>query len=105
MSRSQAISITTPSTWRDLLIRRPGTDDTASSRVVSGSLIMLGGSTLVSGFNFLFNVAMARLLGPAEFGHVTAAATILMLFSAVTLSFQLVCAKFVARNNSDYGRR
>ena len=66
---------------------------------------MLGGSTLVSGFNFLYNVAMARLLGPAEFGQVTAAATILMLFSAVTLSFQLVCAKFVARNNSDYGRR
>ena len=104
MFRSQAISVTTPGGWRDLLIRKAGADSAATSKVVNGSIIMLGGSTLVSGFNFIFNVAMARMLGPARFGHVTAAATILMLFSAVTLSFQLVCAKFVARNNSDYGR-
>src|SRR5215467_5434459 len=44
--------------------------------------------------------SMARLLGPARFGHVTAAVTILMLASAITLAFQLVCAKFVARNDT-----
>src|SRR5260370_30372696 len=43
---------------------------------------------------------MARMLGPARFGHVTVSVTILMLASAVTLSFQLVCAKFVARNQT-----
>lgn len=59
---------------------------------------MLFGSGLVSIANFGYNVSMARLLGPAEFGHVTAVATLLMLASAVTLSFQLVCAKFIARN-------
>jgi O-antigen/teichoic acid export membrane protein len=53
----------------------------------------------VSVLNFAFNVAMARMLGPAKFGHVTAAVTILMLASAITLAFQLVCAKFVARND------
>ena len=104
MSRSQAISESSPSTWTGLLTRKPEDFNSASTKVMSGSLIMLGGSTLVSGFNFLYNVAMARMLGPALFGHVTAAVTILMLFSAVTLSFQLVCAKFVARNTTEYGR-
>jgi O-antigen/teichoic acid export membrane protein len=69
-----------------------------SQRIFSGSVIMLIGSTLVSVLNFAYNVAVARLLGPAEFGHSSAAVTLLMLASAITLSFQLVCAKFVARN-------
>lgn len=68
--------------------------------VLGGSLIMLFGSGMVSVANFGYNVSMARLLGPAEFGHVTAVATLLMLASAVTLSFQLVCAKFIARQAS-----
>jgi O-antigen/teichoic acid export membrane protein len=66
--------------------------------VLNGSIIMLLSSTLVSLLNFAYNVVMARMLGPARFGHVTASVTLLMLASAVTLSFQLVCAKFVARN-------
>src|SRR5947209_7579924 len=104
MSRSQALSVSNPSSWIGLLTGKPPAGSSASSKVMSGSFIMLVGSTLVSGFNFIYNVAMARLLGPALFGHVTAAATILMLFSAVTLSFQLVCAKFVARNTTAYGQ-
>src|SRR5215469_11403409 len=72
----------------------------SKARVLSGSVIMLFASTLVSCLNFAFNVSMARMLGPARFGHVTAAVTILMLASAITLAFQLVCAKFVARNDT-----
>ena len=68
--------------------------------VLSGSIIMLLSTLLVSGLNFGFNVAMARMLGPAKFSHVTAAVTMLMLASAITLAFQLVCAKFVARNET-----
>src|SRR6516165_4283576 len=68
------------------------------SMVLNGSIIMLLSSTLVSLLNFAYNVVMARMLGPSSFGHVTASVTLLMLASAVTLSFQLVCAKFVARN-------
>src|SRR5262245_8560570 len=68
--------------------------------VLNGSIIMLLSSTLVSFLNFIYNVVMARMLGPAKFGHVTVSVTILMLASAVTLSFQLVCAKFVARNQT-----
>jgi O-antigen/teichoic acid export membrane protein len=68
--------------------------------ILSGSVIMLIGSGVVSGFNFGYNVAVARLLGPAAFGHASAAVTLLMLVSALTLSFQLVCAKFVAKNET-----
>lgn len=75
------------------------------SLVFSGSLIMLLGTGLVSAVNFGYNVAMARMLGPAMFGHVSALATLLMLFSAISLSFQLVCAKFVARNNEVLSQR
>src|SRR5215813_14433221 len=70
------------------------------ARVLNGSIIMLVSTTLVAVLNFAFNVAMARMLGPASFGHVTAIVTLLMLASAITLAFQLVCAKFVARNDS-----
>jgi len=68
------------------------------SRLLGGSLIMLIGSAVVSLLNFSYNVAVARLLGPAGFGHAAVAVTLLMFVSGVTLSFQLVCAKLVARN-------
>jgi O-antigen/teichoic acid export membrane protein len=74
------------------------TQKESHARVLSGSIVMLLSTSLVSALNFGFNVSMARMLGPARFGHVTAAVTILMLASAITLAFQLVCAKFVARN-------
>jgi O-antigen/teichoic acid export membrane protein len=69
--------------------------------LLSGSLALLFGSALVTVLNFGFNVSMARMLGPALFGHVSAMVTLFMLCSAITLSFQLVCAKFVARAATD----
>jgi O-antigen/teichoic acid export membrane protein len=78
---------------------------TFSSHIVGGSLVMLIGSGLVSAVNFGYNVAIARMLGPAAFGHAAAAVTLLMLVSAITLAFQLVCAKFVARNETAGGKR
>jgi O-antigen/teichoic acid export membrane protein len=75
-----------------------------ASLVLGGSLIMLVGSLLVAGINFGFNVAMARLLGPALFAQATAIVTLLMLLSSVSLSFQLVSAKFIARNVTRTGK-
>lgn len=69
-------------------------------RIMSASFIMLVGSGMVSAINLLYNVGIAHLLGPAAFGHAAVVYTILMLMSAVTLSFQLVCAKFVAKNEN-----
>src|SRR5512141_3161545 len=88
--------------WRDA-VATLRTEPT-HARVLGGSIIMLLGSGLVSVVNFGYNIAVARLLGPAAFGHAAAAVTLLMLVSAITLSFQLVCAKFVARNETDAGK-
>ena len=67
------------------------------SRVLSGSIIMLVGSAFVSLMNFGYNVAVARLLGPAGFSHAAAAVTLLMLVSCVNLAYQLVTAKLIAK--------
>lgn len=74
------------------------------ARVLSGSLIMLVSMMLVNLFNFTYNVVMARMLGPGEFGHINAAVTILLLASCISLAFQLVCTKFVARNETAGGK-
>ena len=74
------------------------------SQLLGGSLTLLAGSGLVGVANLVYNVVTARLLGPTGFAHATAVYTILMLMSGITLSFQVVCAKYVARSTSDEGR-
>ena len=68
------------------------------ARLLSGSMIMLVSSGLVGATNFIYNIAIARILGAAQFGHATAIYTLLMLLSSLTLAFQIVCSKFVAKN-------
>ncbi len=70
------------------------------STILTGSMTLLIGSALVSVINLVYNVVIARSLGAAGFGHAVSVYTLLMLLSAVTLSFQFVCAKFVAKNVS-----
>src|SRR5690242_14961497 len=73
----------------------------ARATVLNGSFIMLVAMMLVNIFNFAYNMVMARMLGPAAFGNINAAVTLLLLASCISLAFQLVCAKFVARNHAD----
>jgi len=70
-------------------------------KLLGGSLTLLAGSGLVGVANLVYNVLTARMLGPSGFAHVTAVYTLLMLASAITLSFQAVCAKYVASNPLD----
>jgi len=67
------------------------------AKILNGSIILLIGSIVVSLANFGYNIGVARLLGPSDFSHAAAAVTILMLISAITLAFQLVCTKLIAR--------
>ncbi len=69
-------------------------------KLLGGSLTLLAGSGLVGIINLVYNVVTARLLGPVGFAHATAVYTLLMLASAITLSFQVVCAKYVANHES-----
>src|SRR5579862_4137915 len=70
-------------------------------KLLGGSLTLLAGSGLVGVTNLVYNVATARLLGPTGFAHATAVYTLLMLASAITLSFQVVCAKYVATSKTE----
>jgi O-antigen/teichoic acid export membrane protein len=76
----------------------------ASHKFLGGSLILLIGSVFVSLANFGYNIGVARMLGPADFSHAAAAVTILMLVSAITLAFQLVCTKLVAKEPTVEGK-
>jgi O-antigen/teichoic acid export membrane protein len=97
MSTSE--TLTAPmSAWRGYL--RYVSRASVRTGLVSGSVIMFSGSVLVSVLNFAYNMVTGHLLGPEQFGHASLAVTLLMLASALTLSFQLVCAKFVARSES-----
>lgn len=69
-------------------------------RLLSGSAIMLVSSLFVGGMNLIYNFAVAHELGAGKFGHASVIYTLLMLLSSVTLSFQLVCSKYVARSGS-----
>ena len=74
------------------------------ARIVSGSFILLSGSGLATILNFIYNVAVARFLGPKGFGDATVVYTLLTLLSAVTLSFQIVSAKIVAQQKTVDGK-
>ena len=80
------------------------TQPSANATVLSGSFIMLVAMMLVNVFNFGYNMVMARMLGPGAFGNINAAVTLLLLASCISLAFQLVCAKFVARNQENSGK-
>jgi O-antigen/teichoic acid export membrane protein len=69
-------------------------------RLLSGSAIMLVSSVFVGGMNLIYNFAVAHQLGAGQFGNASVIYTLLMLLSSVTLSFQLVCSKYVARSTS-----
>jgi O-antigen/teichoic acid export membrane protein len=77
---------------------------TLQARVLAGSFILLSASGLATAINFAYNIVVARFLGPTGFGHATAVYTLLILISAVTLSFQIVSAKVVAQQSSLEGK-
>ena len=87
------------------LVSPPEPDrSTLRSRMLRGSAILLFSTGLVSATNLLYNIAIARGLGAAGFGHATAIYTLLMLLSAVTLAYQLVCSKLVAKSQDLEGK-
>ena len=73
---------------------------TLQARIVSGSIVLLSGSGLNTAINLVYNIEIARALGPRGFGHATVIYTILVLLSAVTLSLQIIAAKFIAQHES-----
>jgi O-antigen/teichoic acid export membrane protein len=98
MSQSESV-VTLVSVDASIPAARP--QKSAQATVLSGSVIMLAAMMLVNLFNFSYNVVMARMLGPGAFGHINVAVTLLLMASCISLAFQLVCSKFVARAQAD----
>jgi O-antigen/teichoic acid export membrane protein len=69
----------------------------SEGRVFTGGVVMLAGSVLVSLANFGYNIGVAHLLGPGDFSEAAASVTLLMLASCISLAYQLVTAKLIAR--------
>jgi O-antigen/teichoic acid export membrane protein len=78
---------------------RPGEREVLRGRIVRGSAILLLSNGLVAATNLLYNMLIARMLGASSFGHASALYTLLMLVTAITLSFQIISSKFIARNS------
>jgi O-antigen/teichoic acid export membrane protein len=74
------------------------------ARIVSGSVVLLSGSGLTTAINLAYNLVIARYLGPKSFGHATVVYTLLTLLSAITLSYQIVCSKIVAQQQTEEGK-
>jgi len=70
------------------------------ARIVSGTAVLLAGSSLTTVFNLFYNVIVALFLGPAGFGHATVVYTLLTILSALALAFQIVNAKVVAQQTT-----
>ncbi len=83
------------------IIERIGaTTRTPRERLLNGSAILLTALCILTLANFGYNIAVARILGPVSYGHTTAVYTLLVLTSAVTLSFQILSAKIVAQRST-----
>lgn len=67
-------------------------------------MILLSGSGMTIATNLLYNVVVARFLGPRGFGQATVVYTLLTLLSAVTLSLQIVSTKLVAQQATAEGK-
>ncbi|MGP0021464.1 MAG: lipopolysaccharide biosynthesis protein [Candidatus Sulfotelmatobacter sp.] len=76
-----------------------GDHEVLRGRVVRGSAILLLSTGLVAATNLLYNILIARMLGASSFGHASALYTLLMLVTAITLSFQIITSKFIARTS------
>lgn len=73
---------------------------TLQSRIVSGTMVLLSGSTLATILSLVYNIVIGWFLGPKNFGHATVVYSLLVLLSAVSFAFQIVTSKVVAQQSS-----
>ena len=84
-----------------MIVGRTQKSRTLQARIVSGSMVLLSGSGLTAALNLVYNLVIARYLGPENFGQATVVYTLLTLLSAITLSYQIVCSKIVAQQETE----
>ncbi|MBI2600857.1 oligosaccharide flippase family protein [Candidatus Daviesbacteria bacterium] len=70
-------------------------------RLFTGSVLMIIGSNLINGLNYIYHFIMGRMLGPASYGELSVLFSLMGLLGIFTLSFGLVIVKFVSGAKSD----
>jgi len=80
-------------------IHSQGQSQALRERVMRGSAVLLLSTAVVAATNLLYNLLLARMLGVSGFGHASALYTLLMMIAAITLSFQIITSKFIARSS------
>ena len=63
-------------------------------RKVSSEQIFMISVLIVNGGNYVYNLVLARILGPSKFADVAVLITFLLTLSFIAMTFQLVTAKF-----------
>jgi O-antigen/teichoic acid export membrane protein len=76
--------------WTLFLARIPG------GKLLTGGALLFVSMTIVNAGNYLFNLILGRLLGPAAFADLSLIVTLLLVLTLVTSALQLVAAKFAA---------
>lgn len=70
----------------------------------SGSVIMIGGSTVASALGYLYHLIMGRLLGPSDYGTLASIFAILQIVSIVPISSSFAIVKFIADAKDERSR-
>lgn len=66
----------------------------AQSPLIKGTAALFWGAAIVNVANYLFNLIMGRMLGPVEFGTLTAVLSILYILGVFSGSIQVVATRF-----------
>ncbi len=65
-----------------------------SKKKLSPEQLFMGSVLLVNGGNYLYNLVLGRILGPAQFADAAILITFLLVLSFLAMTFQLVTAKY-----------
>lgn len=69
---------------------------------LSAERVFMLSALVVNGGNYLYNLALGRLLGPEAFADAAILVTFLMVLSFVAMTFQLTVTKFIAGIDNEY---
>lgn len=67
------------------------------TRGITPQHLFMGSALIVNGGNYVYNLALGRILGPEAFADVALMITLLLVLSFVGMTFQMAVAKFTAQ--------
>lgn len=69
--------------------------------LISGSAVMIIGTNLANVINYIYHLAMGRVLGPTAYGELSTLISLVGLIGVVALALNLVIVKYVSSGKND----